>query len=127
MRLKNTPTLTKGIVTNHMTTKAIIMAKKVTTIHTKVTTMKAITTKLMSIITMATIMKAITMKLTKVTTMPKKLTSMKLRQRHTTMMPTLTKVIITMLMKVTTMDMATIMEAILMKSSWLLTRPKLPV
>ena len=73
MRLKNTPTPTKGIVTNHMTTKAIIMAKKVTTIHTKGIIMKAITMRLMIIHTMATIMKGI---ITKAITMPKKPTTM---------------------------------------------------
>ena len=103
MRQKNTPTITKGIVTNHMTTKAIIMIMKVT---------------IMTIRTIATIMKAITMRdiimtLTKATTMPRK---------FTTMMPMLMKVIITMLTKVTTM--ATTTEAIRMKSSSHHTRPR---
>ena len=102
MRLKNTPTITKGIVTNHMTTimkvtitttKDIIM--KVTTMITKVTTMR-----LMNIHTMATIMKGI---VTRNITMPKK---------PTTMMPTLMKVTVTMhmLTKViaTTTDMLTV-------------------
>ena len=91
MRLKNTPTLTKGIVTNHMTTKAIIMAKKVTTIHTKGIIMKAITMRLMTIRTMATIMKAITMRLMTIRTM---VTIMKgIITKATTMM--LTKVMTT--------------------------------
>ena len=71
MRQKNTPTITKGIVTNHMTTKAIIMAKKVT----------IMTTKDMTIRTMDTIMKAIIM-----------------QKKHTATMPTLMKAIITMTM-----------------------------
>jgi hypothetical protein len=65
MRQKNTPTITKGIVTNHMTTKdtimkAIIMQKrhtimmptKVTTIPRKFTSMKPTLKKV--IITMPT-------------------------------------------------------------------------
>ena len=65
MRLKNTPTLTKGIVTNHMTTKdmtiltmATIMTKMV--IIQKTTLMKVITMQKKHTITM--------LMLTKVTT-----------------------------------------------------------
>ena len=99
MRLKNTPTITKGIVTN-MTTKAIIMAKKVTTIHMKVTIMKAttmkgiitkvITMRLMTIRTMATIMTK--MVIIQKTTLMKVIT---MQKKHTITMLMLTKVMTT--------------------------------
>ena len=74
MRLKNTPTITKGIVTNHMTTTT----KVITTI------MRATTTK-----AIITIMKAMTIH-TKVIIMM--LTNMKPRRKHTTTMLMHTKV-----------------------------------
>ena len=95
MRQKNTPIITKGIVTNHM--KVITMIMKVIT--TKDTIM---TTKDMTIRTMATIMKAITM-----------------QKKPTITMLMLTKVIATM--HTTT---AMTMEAIRMKSFSHLTRQR---
>ena len=68
MRQKNTPTITKGIVTNHMTTND------------------------MTIRTMDTIMKAIIMQKRHTIMMPTKATTMP--RKFTTMMPTLMKVTI---------------------------------
>ena len=104
MRQKNTPTLTKGIVTNHMTT-----TMKAIPIITKVITMR-----LMTIHTMATIM-------TKMVIIPKAtlLKAITMQKKPTNTMLMRTKVIATM--HTTT---ATTMEAIRMKSSLHLTRPR---